>query len=263
MVNLPGILAPTAVPPFVTFNAPAPDNALHGSSSLLTHQSVGLSSILCRGGPPSAGFAYCAPAPPAPLVVLCLPKDLALQTHNFPCPPWHDPDILDEPLSLMGSTPYRAGGSPPSLHGGQFHPRGFCCRFPGGSYHQSCPLSLPSSGSMANQWCSYDFPGGIPLAVPSFIDNFDPHPPCPSHGGSPHAPASVALVRASVASPLRPLAHEDLSSLSVSDLMMSFWPPIFPFILCLKTCSLGIRDVWFFPAMITFGHLDGGCLVCL
>jgi hypothetical protein len=51
----------------------------------------------------------------------------------------------------------------------------------------------------------------------------NPSPPCPSHGGSSHAPASVSSLLASAAPPLCPLKHEDLSVSSALDLMMSFW----------------------------------------
>jgi hypothetical protein len=58
--------------------------------------------------------------------------------------------------------------------------------------------------------------------VPSFIHG--PSPPCPSHGGSPHACASVASMLTSAANALCPLMHEDRSGSSALDLTMSFWP---------------------------------------
>jgi hypothetical protein len=80
----------------------------------------------------------------------------------------------------------------------------------------------------------HNFPGGIPLVVPSFIHG--PSPPRPLHGESPHASASVASMLASTAHPLRPLVHEDNTGSSALDLMMSFWlslsaaavPPVVP-----------------------------------
>ncbi len=53
-----------------------------------------------------------------------------------------------------------------------------------------------------------------------------PSPPRPSHGGSPHASASVAFTLALVAHPLCPLMHEDQLSSSALDLTMSFWPSL-------------------------------------
>jgi hypothetical protein len=95
--------------------------------------------------------------------------------------------------------------------------------FHGGSWLQH--FSFPSSALTANHWRTYNFPGGIPLAVPSFIQSgVNPSPPHPSHGGSPHAPASVASLLASAVPPLHPLAHEDFSASLALDLKMSFWP---------------------------------------
>jgi hypothetical protein len=114
----------------------------------------------------------------------------------------------------MGGCQYQRYGcsyvGPPSYHGGS------CSK-----YHA---FSSPSSGSMADYWCTYNFPGGIPLAVPSFIHG--PSPPRPFHGGSPHASASVVSTLALAAHLLRPLTHEDQSGSSVLDLTMSFWPSL-------------------------------------
>jgi hypothetical protein len=61
--------------------------------------------------------------------------------------------------------------------------------------------------------------------VPSVIHGgVNPTPPRPSHGGSPHAPASVVSLLASAAPLLHPLMHEDLSASLALDLMMSVWP---------------------------------------
>ncbi len=61
--------------------------------------------------------------------------------------------------------------------------------------------------------------------VPTVIHGgINPSPPCPSHGGYPHAPASVVSLLASAAPPLHPLTHQDLSASSALDLTMSFWP---------------------------------------
>jgi hypothetical protein len=124
----------------------------------------------------------------------------------------------------MGSRQYqRYGGS----YGGPLH-------YHGGSRSQHQAFSFPSSGSTANYWRTYNFPGGIPSAISSFIHG--PSSPCPSHGGSPHASATVASMLASAAHPLRPLMHEDRSGFSALDLTMTFWlsssaavvPPVVP-----------------------------------
>jgi hypothetical protein len=129
-------------------------------------------------------------------------------------PPRTDLDSLDVPPSSMGGHQYqRYCGS----YGGSLH-------YHGGSCSQHHAFSFPSSGFMADYLHTYNFPGGIPLAVPSFIHG--PSPPCPSHGGSPHAPASVATTLTFVAHLLYPLMHEDRSGSSALDLTMSFWPSL-------------------------------------
>ncbi len=74
------------------------------------------------------------------------------------------------------------------------------------------------SASTAKQWRSFAIPDSVPLFV------FDKDCPCPSSSREhPHAQASVALMLASMASPLHTFAHEDLSS--ASDVTISFWNP--------------------------------------
>jgi hypothetical protein len=76
---------------------------------------------------------------------------------------------------------------------------------------------------MTDHWHCFNFPGGLPLHVPSIING--PDTPDPSHEGSPVASASVASTLPLAAPPLHPLMHEDLSSSSALDLTMSFWVP--------------------------------------
>jgi hypothetical protein len=107
-------------------------------------------------------------------------------------------------------------------------------RYHGGSCSQHHAFSFPSSGLTADYWCTYNFPGGIPLEIPPFI--YGPSPPCLSHGGYPHASASVVSTLALAAPLLRPLMHEDHLGSSALDLTMSFWsslsavvvPPVVP-----------------------------------
>jgi hypothetical protein len=194
------------------------------SSSLITHKLAGLA---CHGmDPPSLGIPSQAgasnPVGALPAVVaIARPSPAILHGHlprtppqsGPPCP---DPNSLDEPSSPMGGRQFWGYGGSPSFFGGDPH-------FHGGSWLQH--FSFPSSGSTANHWRTYNFPGGLPLLVPSFIHGgINPSPPCPSHGGSPHAPASVASTLASAAPPLHPLTHEDLSVSLALDLTMSFWP---------------------------------------
>jgi hypothetical protein len=108
---------------------------------------------------------------------------------------------------------------PPPFYGGQ-------SPFHGGSYggppFQHQVLSYLSSGSIDDHWRLFNFPGSLPLEVPTFIHS--PSPPRPSHGGSPHVPASVASTLASTVPPLHPLTHENFLDSLVLDLTMSFWP---------------------------------------
>ncbi len=80
----------------------------------------------------------------------------------------------------MGDCSYPACDGTLPFYGGQFSP-------PGGSYggppFQSQVLSYLSSGSTDDHWHLFNFPGGLPLVVPTFIHG--PSPPRPSHGGSP------------------------------------------------------------------------------
>ncbi len=193
---------------------------------MITHKSAGLA---CRGmDPPSLGIPYrageSAPIRALPAVVVIARPPPAVLHGHLPCAPppsgssCPDPNDLDEPPSPMGGCQFWGYGGSPSLFGG--HP----C-FYGGSWSQH--FSFPSSGSTADHWHMYNFPGGIPLVVPSFIHGgVTLSPPRPSHGGSPHALASVAVAStfASAAPPLHPLTHEDLSASSALDLMASFWP---------------------------------------
>ncbi len=102
---------------------------------------------------------------------------------------------LDGPAFPMGgSRPYYLSHlySAP-FSGGKFQQKP--CRFHGGSClqcHAFAGRSLPSLGSTTNHWCSYNFPGSIPLAIPSFMHSLNLSPPCPHHGGFPHALASKA-----------------------------------------------------------------------
>jgi hypothetical protein len=117
-------------------------------------------------------------------------------------------------------------------------------RYHGGSCSQHHAFSFPSSDSAADYWHTNNFPGGIPLAVSSFIHG--PSPPRPSHGGSPHASAFVASMLASTAHPLHPLMHEDWLGSSALDLMMSFWlslsaaivPPVVPSVVVLPAAPV-------------------------
>jgi hypothetical protein len=183
----------------------------------------------CGGDPPSLGV-HSPPVgvrvpPPVPSAVVAfgnvskLDKYPHLTPHiQVPCvpptssPPCPDPDGFDEPPSFMGAHQYQQ-------YGGSY---GGLPRYHGGPCSQHHAFSFPSSGSTANYRRTYNFPGGIPSAVPSFIHG--PSPPHPSHGGSPHASAPVASMLASVANLLRPLTHEDWLGTSALDLTMSFWP---------------------------------------
>jgi hypothetical protein len=100
----------------------------------------------------------------------------------------------------------------------------FLWGYHGESCSQHHAFSFPSSDSTADYLCAYNFSGGIPLAVSSFIHR--PSSPRPSHGEFPHASASVASTLASAAHPLHPLSHEDRSGSSALDLTISFWPPL-------------------------------------
>ncbi len=127
-------------------------------------------------------------------------------------PPCPDPDGLAKPPNLMGGHPFAdyVGSSP--FYGG--HPY----------HHGGAHFSFPSLTSTANFWRTFNFPGRVPPTVPSVIHGgIYPSSICPSHpGDSPHAPALVASKLASAAPPLRPLMHEELSSSSASELLMSF-----------------------------------------
>jgi hypothetical protein len=191
------------------------------SSALLTYQS-GAGAATCRGDPPSLGV--CSPPvgaqvpPPVPSAVVAP----GIPHVQVPCvlptsgPPRPDPNGLDEPSSFMGGRQYqRYGGS----YGGPL-------RYHGGSHSQHHAFSFPSSGSTADYWHTYKFPGGIPLAVPSFIHKQSL--PCPSNGGSPHASASVVSMLDSAAHPLIPLMHEDRLGSSALDLTPSLSAAIVP-----------------------------------
>ncbi len=128
-------------------------------------------------------------------------------------PPRPDPDGVTEPPLLVGGRqhPIAFGSSP--LYGG----------FP--AFHGGPTIrqfSSPSSDSTADLWRSYAFPGGLPPDVPPYIQG------PPASGVSRHAPASVASTLASAAPTVRPLAHEDRSGSTASDLTMSFWPAVNP-----------------------------------
>jgi hypothetical protein len=174
--------------------------------------SLGIPSWTGTSAPVGALPAIVAVARPLPTILHGhLPH--VLPQSGPSCP---DPDGLDKPPSPMGGPQCWGYGGPPSFFGG--HPR-----FYGGS--RSRHFSFPSSGLTANHWRTYTFPGGISLAVPSFIHGgVNPCPPCPTHGGSPHAHASVVSLHVSAAPPLCPLTHEDLSASLALDLTMSFWP---------------------------------------
>jgi hypothetical protein len=194
------------------------------SNSLITHRLACLTH--CGMDPPSLGIpswaGLSAPVGALPaFVALVRPPPTILHGH-LSCmppqsgPPCPDPDGLDELPSPMGGCQFWGYGGSPSFFGG--HPR-----FHGGS--QSQHFSFSSSDLTADHWHNYNFPGGIPLVVPSVIHSgINPSPPHPSHGGSLHAPASVASPLTSAAPPLRPLMHEDLSASLALDLTMSFWP---------------------------------------
>ena len=83
-------------------------------------------------------------------------------------------------------------------------------------------FTFASTQSTVDQLRTFTFLGGLPSSIPAFIHG--PGRTLPSHGGSPHAPASVASTLALAAPPLRPLSPEDLSGSSSSNLTMSFWP---------------------------------------
>ncbi len=184
-------------------------------------------SLACCGmDPPSLGIpswaGASAPVGALPAVVAVARPPPAILPNHLPCmlpqsgPSCPDPNGLDEPPSPMGGPQFWGYGGSPSFFGG--HPR-----FNGGSRLRHC--SFPSSGSTTNHLHTYTFPGGITVVVPSFIHSgINSCPLCPSHGGSPHAPASVVSLLASAAPLLCPLMHEDLSASSALDLMMSFWP---------------------------------------
>jgi hypothetical protein len=174
--------------PLISVEACTPSD---GSSALLTYQS-GAGLATCKGDTPS----LVAPGIPHVQVPQVLP------TSGPPCP---DPDGLYEPPYSIGGCQYEGYGGP---YGGP--PR---CH--GGSHFQHHAFNFPSSGSTADYWHTKNFPGGIPLAVPSFIHG--PSPPRPSHGGSPHASASVAPTLALAPPPLCPLMHEDQSGSSALD----------------------------------------------
>jgi hypothetical protein len=176
--------------------------------------------------PPSIGIpswaGTFAPVGALPAIVaVARPPPAVLHGHLLHAPPQSgpscpDPNGLDEPLSPMGGPQSWGYSGPPSFFGGHSH-------FYGGS--GSRHFSFLSSGLTANHWLTYTFPGGISLTVPSYIHGgVNPCPPCPSHGGFPHVPASVASLLISAAPLLRPLMHEDLSASLASDLTMSFWP---------------------------------------
>jgi hypothetical protein len=167
------------------------------SSALLTYQSG--AGLATRGGdPPSLGV--CSPPvgirvpPPVPSAAVMpgiphVQVPHVLPTSGPPCP---DHDGLDEPQSFMGGCQYQQyGGSyggPPWYHGGSF------------SQHHA--FNFPSSSSTADYWRTYNFPGGILVAVPPFSHGLSP--PRLSHGGSPHASASMVSTLASAAHPLHP-----------------------------------------------------------
>jgi hypothetical protein len=173
---------------------------------------LGIPSWAGASAPIGALPAFVAIARPPPAVLHGhLPRALPQSS-----PPCHDPDGLDDSPSPMGDCHFGGYSGSPSFFGGHPH-------FHGGSRLQH--FSFPSSCLTADHWRTYNFPGGIPPAVPSVIHGgVNPSSPCPSHGGSPHAPASVSSLLASVAPLLRPLKHEDLSVSLALDLMMSFWP---------------------------------------
>ena len=191
------------------------------SSPLLSHES------LSRGGdpPPDEAVSLAAVTArgsfngwPAPLVQVRSPagpvSQILPRTVLVHGPPRPDPDGATEPPLLVGGRhhPIAFGSSP--LYGG----------FP--AFHGGPAIrqfSFPSSGSTADLWRLYAFPGGLPPDVPPYIQG------PPVSGVSRHAPASVASTLASTAPTMRPLAYEDHSgSTGASDLTMSFWPVVNP-----------------------------------
>jgi hypothetical protein len=178
--------------------APAGASPPSGSRSLLSHV-----SLSCGGDPPSDGSRVVRTSVGAriPPVVRFPPAHVPQVAH----PPHPDPDGIDAPPVLTGGRLFRGyvGSSP--VYG----------RFPQ-------EFTFPSTQSTADQWRTFTFPGRLPSSIPAFIHG--PGQTLPSHGGSPHAPASVASMLALAAPPLRPLSHEDLSGSSSSNLTMSFWP---------------------------------------
>jgi hypothetical protein len=156
--------------------------------------------------------------PPPPIVAHGVPQVRVPRVPPAYGPPCPGPEGLAQPPSAVGGRRFLGyfGSSPiyrgsPHFHGGV-------------NSHQRHVFSFPSSGLMTEHWHTYNFPGGIPPAVPSFIHG--PRRSLPSHGGSPHVSASLASTLALAAPPLRPLRHEDLSGSSASELTMSFWPSL-------------------------------------
>jgi hypothetical protein len=119
MGTLQPIPAPPAAAPLAS--PVAPDTAPSQSSSLLTHRSLGSSTIICRGDPPSMGISSQAPASPSIPGVLahCLPQCQVLQAMSLSGPTWPDSDVLDEPpypggvvhIKLMAVLPHPMGGN--------------------------------------------------------------------------------------------------------------------------------------------------------
>ncbi len=203
LVAIGDITAPSAI---MTIND-LPGLPCSVTSKPTSHDSKTLSTHVpptSRGGdPPPMAYALID----TPKVGLCL----ALSS----CPAFNclDPSGLDGPTSWLGG-PQPYGLS--HLFGGNFqhndfphHKNGY-----GGPHLQSHALgkSLPSSRSTANYWHSYNFTRSISSSVLSYVQDFHPTPPHPSHVGLPHALASVVSLLASAASLLHPLAHEDLST---------------------------------------------------
>ncbi len=213
----------------------APSTSIKGETSSVKSCPLLSSKSLSRGGdPPPAGFVPSPSAsirasivgrissvlvkPPPPIVPHSIPPVRVPWVSPAYSPPCSDPDGLAKPPCVMGGcqVPGYVGFSP--FYGGSPHFHG------GVTPRQRHVFSFPSSCSTVDPWNTNNFPGWIPSAIPSFIHG--PSWPLPSHGGSPHASASLASLLALAAPPLCPLTHEDLSGSSASELAMSFWPSL-------------------------------------